>query len=223
LNGYINLTHSSEAAMFWTQLIFYILAGILFSFFFFRKQKSYLKACIALIVYIITTGPVYLAYNDTLTLTDINGNSINIKRYNHKWFVPDKEIYISRWIGNGQWVVINYWSSMCDTCIAEIPELNAFYDAHHGNIILFSVDNDQEPLDKIKVITAKLGMHYPTITNDPAAHFGLPAIKGVPTTFLISPQGKIQPALEGGVTHQMLDQKMEFYDDIDMLLKDKAK
>jgi thiol-disulfide isomerase/thioredoxin len=150
------------------------------------KTMTYIR----LIVGILLFGIVLTGCKQKPVLTDLDGNSIVLEQT------------------HGKWVVINYWSSECGTCVEEIPELNAFYKLHHDTVILLSVNYDQEPPEKLKVITAKLGMHYPTLTTDPAAQLGLPAIIGVPTTFFISPKGEIQPALEGGLTHKVLDQKM---------------
>ena len=143
------------------------------------------------ILFIILASFLLIACKQKAVLTDINGNTIDIDQQNTKW------------------IVVNYWASWCEPCLKEIPELNDFYKAHQNiNILMVGVNYDQETPATLRAMTTKLKMGYPTTTTDPATLWNLAPVTGLPTTYLISPQGKIQAVLQGGQTHRLLDKKM---------------
>ena len=62
----------------------------------------------------------------------------------------------------GKWVFINYWAGWCRTCVAEIPELNQFYQNHQNDaVVLYGVNFDAPPLSEQKNIIRQLGIQYP--------------------------------------------------------------
>lgn len=115
-----------------------------------------------------------------------------------------KTIHLSDY--RGQWVVINYWADWCDTCRKEIPALNAFYKAHQGRgAILLGVNYDQLSAVDLKKVLQTLPIHYPLLLTDPSSQLGIGPIEFLPVTYLISPEGKIQPPLLGEQTQKSLE------------------
>ena len=111
----------------------------------------------------------------------------------------------------GNWVVINYWASWCKPCYEEIPQLNAFYEAHQKeNITILSVSYDQVDNSKLKAIIKKLGIKYPVLVSDPADHFRIKQIPGLPATYVFSPDGKLKQKLFGAQTLVALELATEF-------------
>ena len=99
----------------------------------------------------------------------------------------------------GKWVFINYWAEWCATCVEEIPELNHFYRKHqHDAIALFAFNYDELPVSKQKRLIKKLNIQYPSLLSNPAFALGLGDIRGVPVTFIFSPDGKLANTLYGG-------------------------
>lgn len=48
---------------------------------------------------------------------------------------PDgKEAKLSDYVGNGKYVLVDFWASWCRHCKHEIPNVKAVYDKYHGKI-----------------------------------------------------------------------------------------
>ncbi|MBB3225503.1 thiol-disulfide isomerase/thioredoxin [Luteibacter sp. Sphag1AF] len=104
----------------------------------------------------------------------------------------------------GHWVIVNYWATWCVPCIAEMPDISAFVASHPNVKAIGLAFEDTEKkdvlafLDKHKVV-------YPIAQIDPTEppkDFGMP--RGLPTTYLIAPDGHIAEHFVGPVTEKKL-------------------
>lgn len=120
--------------------------------------------------------------------SDLDGNQIRLSQY------------------KGQWLVINYWASWCKSCGEEIPELNAFYHAHKNQgVKLIGVNYDLTPVDKLKQLVAKFHIEFPVLTSDPAKEIGIDNVPGLPSTYIVGPDGKLVKRLFGVQTKKTLE------------------
>ncbi len=106
----------------------------------------------------------------------------------------------------GKWVFINYWATWCSSCYKEIPEFNAFYEAHKKeNIIVLGVNYDQLSEAQLKESLYQLHMLYPNLLTDPKSELHIDNIPGLPATFVISPEGKHLKPMYGEMTQARLE------------------
>ncbi len=104
----------------------------------------------------------------------------------------------------GKWVIVNYWATWCVPCIKEMPDISRFVAAHKNVEAIGLAYEDSEPAD-IKAFLVKHPVVYPIaqVTMDhPLKDFDEP--RGLPTTYLISPDGKVAKHIVGAVTEASL-------------------
>ncbi len=97
----------------------------------------------------------------------------------------------------GKWIILNYWADWCHPCYLEIPVLNHLYQEHKDNMIVFGINFDDLPQEKLEDFISKNNVQYPLLTSDLGKLFGIHNITTLPTTFVISPEGKIVHELYG--------------------------
>jgi thiol-disulfide isomerase/thioredoxin len=90
----------------------------------------------------------------------------------------------------GKWVIVNYWATWCVPCIKEMPDISKFV-ATHKNVAAIGLAYDDSALADIRAFVAKHPVVYPIAQvkmDKPVKDFDEP--RGLPTTWLIDPQGK---------------------------------
>ncbi len=122
---------------------------------------------------------------------------------------PDGKMHkISELVGEGHWVLVDFWASWCGPCRAEMPNVLEAYNQYHAKgFEVIGVSFDQKKEAWIKAVD-QLKMPWLQISdlkgwNCAAA----PAYKidGIPDNILIDPQGKIiDRALRGKPLHRRL-------------------
>ena len=101
---------------------------------------------------------------------------------------------------HGKWVIVNFWATWCVPCIKEMPDISRFV-ASHKNVSAIGLAYDDSELADIKAFVAKHPVVYPIaqVTLDkPLKDFDEP--RGLPTTYLIGPDGKVAKRFIGPVT-----------------------
>jgi len=124
-----------------------------------------------------------------MPLSDVHGNRSNLSSY------------------LGKWVVVNYWATWCPPCIVEMPELQSFHDAHAEHDALV-IGINAELIGKRQLLTflEDYFITYPVFTSGPTQQSELGLIPGLPTTFLVSPEGEVVARQVGPVTQDMIEQ-----------------
>ena len=100
----------------------------------------------------------------------------------------------------GHWVIVNFWATWCVPCIKEMPDISHFV-ATHKNVRAIGLAYQDNAAADIVAFLHKRPVVYPIaqVTLDkPLADFEEP--RGLPTTWLIDPQGKVAAHIVGPVT-----------------------
>lgn len=129
-----------------------------------------------------------------MPLNDVYGNKVNLNSF------------------QGKWVVVNYWATWCPPCIVEMPELQAFHDAHSkGNALVVGINTELIGKQQLLNFLDDYFITYPVFVSKPTQKSELGLIPGLPTTFLVSPEGKVVARQVGPVTQDMIEQFIDNY------------
>lgn len=104
----------------------------------------------------------------------------------------------------GKWVIVNYWSTYCGPCIAELPALKQIAANYRGKVVVLGMDAGETPNNEMKQFIRQRGINYTIVPTQDSSMFALGLIYGVPTTFIVSPQGRIVDTHIGVITAQRI-------------------
>ena len=157
-------------------------------------KSDFMKRLLLALLLSIATPLTALAVD--MPLTDVHGNKVNLNSY------------------QGKWVVVNYWATWCPPCIVEMPELQSFHDKHAATDDALVIGINTELIGKQRLLDFldDYFITYPIFVSKPVQQSELGLIPGLPTTFLVSPQGKVVARQVGPVTQEMIEQFMQNFE-----------
>ena len=105
----------------------------------------------------------------------------------------------------GQWVLVNNWATWCPPCRAEMPELNAFYEAHKDEGFVLVAISSGDTKTQIAEFTREYGLNFPMWQDPTSASLRAFRMDYLPSSFVIDPSGTVRLAWTGAVSLETLE------------------
>ncbi|MEA3278718.1 MAG: TlpA disulfide reductase family protein [Pseudomonadota bacterium] len=113
-------------------------------------------------------------------LTDIDGDTHRLSDY------------------RGKVLIINFWATWCPPCREEMPSMQrAWVNIKEEGILMLAV-NVGEDEDRIFEFTASYPVEFPLLMDQDSTVVGAWPVRGLPTTFVVDPQGRLVYRAIGG-------------------------
>lgn len=135
-------------------------------------------------------APSYAQEVKDVTFVDLDGNKSKLSDY------------------KGKWVIVNLWATWCPPCLKEIPDLVMFHEEHaKKDAVVIGVNYEDIDPQKVKNFAESQMVNYPIVrfegeVDGRTTPFG--QLKGLPTTYMVTPEGQIVAARTGMVDDVML-------------------
>jgi peroxiredoxin len=123
-----------------------------------------------------------------LELTDLRGNPDSIENY------------------HGQVILVNNWATWCPPCRLEMPELQAYYDAHVAQGFVVIAIESGDPIDQVASFVQEFGLTFPVWLDPKSKSLETFNDWDLPSSYVIDRDGIVRLSWTGGVTRSTLEQ-----------------
>jgi thiol-disulfide isomerase/thioredoxin len=145
---------------------------------------------LVLLTALLAAGPLAAEPVD-FTLDDLDGKAVSLSDF------------------RGKWVIVNYWATWCPPCLEEIPDLVQLYEDNRDTLVVLGVDFEEVNTEYPREFVDSHFMTYPVVRSEPLPVTPLGPVLGLPTTYIISPEGERVARQEGPVTREAIETYLE--------------
>lgn len=136
-----------------------------------------------------STVPVEVNYEaPELSLTAVDGTEQSLADY------------------RGQVVLVNLWATWCPPCKAEMPTLQAFYEAHAADGFVTVAISSGDPADAVDAFVKQYGLTFQVWLDPNIASGQAFKTQSLPSSFVIDRDGVIRLRWVGEINRETLEE-----------------
>ena len=98
----------------------------------------------------------------------------------------------------GRVVVVNFWATWCPPCREEMPAMERAWQQLRKQDVMMLAINVGEDEDTVFEFTANYPVEFPLLLDTTSAVISAWPVRGLPTTFVIDPEGRLVYRAIGG-------------------------
>lgn len=109
----------------------------------------------------------------------------------------------------GRPVLINFWASWCGPCRAEMPHLQAAYEAHSDDgLVVLGVDQLESPPTVARFVE-EFDLTFPIPLDSDGKVSAAYQARALPTSFFVDASGVIRDTFTGPMTAGLIESKLD--------------
>ena len=101
-------------------------------------------------------------------------------------------------------LVVNFFAAWCPSCVSEMPDFEASFQAWGGDVAFLGISEDARASDSLELID-ETEITYPTGWDPDGSIFSSFGSFTMPTTLFIDGDGEIVEMFSGALTREQLD------------------
>jgi thiol-disulfide isomerase/thioredoxin len=109
---------------------------------------------------------------------------------------------LSDFIGQGAYVLVDFWASWCGPCKEETPFVIKAYNYYKDKGLIVLGIPIQDKMEATKDAMKQMGIHYPQLLDQGATLVEEYGVNGIPHLFLFGPDGRV---LQDGMWGEGID------------------
>lgn len=169
-----------------------------------KKRRTILRS---VILVVLVAAIVYTVYSSAtkdkvevlqegaeapnFELVDLNGETHRLSDY------------------KGQGVFLNFWGTWCEPCKKEMPAMDRQYAAFKDQGVHVLAVNIAQSDFEVQNFVDTYGLSFPVVIDKTKSVMTAYNINPLPTTMLISPEGKVEKIITGEMTESQIASFME--------------
>jgi thiol-disulfide isomerase/thioredoxin len=107
----------------------------------------------------------------------------------------------------GKVVVVDFWATWCGPCVEEIPGYVALQKKYgKDGLVIVGISLDRAGPARVKKFAEENGMNYVLVMGNDSVGEAFGGIEAIPTTFLISRDGKVVHRKMGAWPHERYEE-----------------
>ena len=92
----------------------------------------------------------------------------------------------------GEVVIVDFWATWCPPCKKAMPHLQEIHETYgEKGVNVLAISTDREGPKVVRPYIEKNGFTFTVLLMDQRVHLDFGGVQSIPTTFIISPEGKI--------------------------------